>query len=117
MARGGFPGGGGFGGKNLNKLMQQAKKMQDDMQRVQQELEEKTVEATVGGGAVKAVATGKKEIKEIIIQPEVVDPDDVEMLQDLVLAAVNEALRMADELVAGETAKITGGMGLPGGLF
>ena len=115
MGRGGFPGGGGFGAKYLNKLMQQAKKMQDDMQKIQQELAEKTVEATVGGGAVKAVATGKKEITEIIIQPEVIDPDDVEMLQDLVLAAVNEALRKAEELANEELGKVTGGLGgLPG---
>ncbi|HHW47957.1 MAG TPA: YbaB/EbfC family nucleoid-associated protein, partial [Clostridiaceae bacterium] len=95
MARGGFP---GFGGGNLNNLMKQAQKMQKDMARLQEELHEKTVEATAGGGAITVVANGKKELQKITIKPEVVDPDDVEMLEDLVLAAVNEALRKADEM-------------------
>ncbi|MGE5472931.1 MAG: YbaB/EbfC family nucleoid-associated protein [Ignavibacteriales bacterium] len=111
MAKGGFPG--GFGGMNMGNLMKQAEKMQKDMQKVQEELEEKTIEASSGGGAVTVVATGKKDLKEIKIKPEVVDPDDVEMLQDLILAAVNEAIRKADELVSSEMRKITGG-GLPG---
>ena len=85
MAKGGFP---GFGG-NMGNLVRQAQKMQKEMERVQEELKDKTVEASAGGGAITVVATGKKDIKEIIIKPEVVDPDDVEMLQDLVLAAVN----------------------------
>jgi len=114
MAKGGFP---GFGGANLNNLMKQAQKMQKDMAKLQEELEQKTVEATVGGGAVAVVATGKKEIKEITIKPEVVDPEDVEMLQDLILAAVNEALRKADEMVSSEMSKITGGIGGFPGLF
>lgn len=114
MARGGYP---GLGGGNMNNLMKQVQKMKKDMEKLQAELQEKEVEATAGGGAVKVVATGKKEIKEIIINRDVVDPDDVEMLQDLVLAAVNEALRMADEMCGSETAKITGGLGVPGGLF
>lgn len=125
MARGGFPGGGGFGGfgggggggGNMNNLMKQAQKMQKDMEKAQQELEGKTVEVSVGGGAISIVATGKKEIKEIIIKPEVVDPDDVEMLQDLILSAVNEALRKADELKESEMGKITGGLGGMPGLF
>lgn len=112
MAKGGFPGMG-----NINSLMKQAKKMQEQVLKIQQELEEKTVEATVGGGMVTVVANGKKELLSIEIKPEVVDPDDVEMLQDLVLAAVNEALRQADEMVQSEMAKITGGMGMPPGLF
>ncbi len=116
MAKGGFPGG-GFGGGNMGNLMKQAQKMQKDMERVQEELKERAVEATAGGGAIKVVATGKKEIKEIVIKPEVVDPEDVEMLQDLILAAVNEALRKADEMVNSEMGKITGGMGGLGGLF
>ena len=116
MAKGGFPGG-GFGGGNMGNLMKQAQKMQKDMEHVQEELKERSVEATAGGGAVKVTATGKKEVKEIVIKPEVVDPDDVEMLQDLILAAVNEALRKADEMVNSEMAKITGGMGGLGGLF
>lgn len=121
MARGGFPGGGGFGGGfgggNINNLMKQAQKMQKDMEKAQQELEGKTVEVSVGGGAVNIVATGKKEIKEITIKPEVVDPDDVEMLQDLIMSAVNEALRKADELKESEMGKITGGLGGMQGLF
>ena len=84
---------------NMNNLMKQAKKMQEQMLKMQQELEEKTVEATVGGGMVTVVANGKKEILEIDIKPEVVDPDDIEMLQDLIIAAVNEAVRKADEMV------------------
>ena len=115
MAKGGFSGFGGGG--NMNNLMKQAQKMQKDMEKMQAELQEKEVEATAGGGAVKVIATGKKQIKEIVINPGVVDPDDVEMLQDLVLAAVNEALRMADEMVNGEMSKITGGLGGLGGLF
>ena len=115
MAKGGFP---GFkGGANIANLMKQAQKMQKEMEKMQEELKEKTVEATAGGGAVKVIATGKREITEIIIQPEVVDPDDVEMLQDLVLAAVNEALRKADEMVSAEMARITGGLGGLGGLL
>ena len=109
MARGGFP-----GGMNMNNLMKQAKKMQVQMMKVQQELEEKTVEASVGGGVVTVVANGKKEILEINIKPEVVDPDDVEMLQDLIIAAVNEATRKADEMIQNEMGKLTGGMGMPG---
>lgn len=113
MARGGFPGGMG----NMNNLMKQAKKMQEQMVKMQQELEEKTVEASVGGGVVTVIANGKKEIIEITIEPEAVDPDDVEMLQDLIMAAVNEATRKADEMVQGEMGKLTGGMGMPPGLF
>jgi len=109
MARGGFPGMG-----NMNNLMKQAKKMQEQMMKMQEELEKKTVEASAGGGVVTVVASGKKEIVEIKISPEVVDPDDIEMLQDLILAAVNEALRKADEMVQNEMGKITGGLGIPG---
>ena len=116
MAKGGFPGGmGGMG--NMNNLMKQAKKMQEQMVKIQEELEEKTVEASVGGGVVTVIASGKKEIIEITIKPEAVDPDDIEMLQDLILAAVNEAIRKADEMVQGEMGKLTGGMGMPPGLF
>src|SRR4051794_6795349 len=114
MAKGGFP---GFGGGNMGNLMKQAQKMQKDMEKVQAELQEKSVEATAGGGAVTVVASGKKEIKEIVIKPEVVDPEDVEMLQDLILAAVNEALRKADDMVNSEMGKVTGGMGGLPGLF
>ena len=114
MAKGGFP---GFGGGNMANLMKQAQKMQKDMAKLQEELQERIVEASAGGGAVTVLATGKKEIKEINIKPEVVDPDDVEMLQDLILAAVNEALRKAEEMVSSEMGKITGGLGGMPGLF
>ena len=95
--RGGFPGGmGGFGGMNLNQLMKEAKKMQADMEKGQEELAAKEFEATAGGGAVSVKVSGTKEIKEIKIQKDVVDPEDVEMLQDLILTCMNEALRKVD---------------------
>ncbi|UNC90656.1 YbaB/EbfC family nucleoid-associated protein [Candidatus Contubernalis alkaliaceticus] len=106
-----------FKGGNMNKMMKQVQKMQADMAKLQAELEERDVEVASGGGAVKVVATGKKEIKEIIIAPEAVDPEDVEMLQDLILSAVNEALRKAEEMVAAEMQKITGNLNLPPGMF
>lgn len=112
MAKGKYP---GFGGANVNNLMKQAQKMQRDMEKLQEELDEKTVESSVGGEAITVIANGKKEIIEINIKPEVVDPDDVEMLQDLILAAINEALRKAEEMVSEEMNKLTGGLGgLPG---
>ena len=95
-------------------MMKQVKKMQAQMEKAQAELEEKEVEATAGGGVVKVRANGKKEILSIEIQPEAVDPDDVEMLQDLVTAAVNEALKQVDELVAQSMGKLTGGLNIPG---
>ena len=104
--RGGFPGGmGGFGGMNLNQLMKEAKKMQADMEKSQEELGAKEFEATAGGGAVSVKASGNKEIKEINIKKEVVDPDDVEMLQDLILTCVNEALRKVDSAQAASLGK------------
>lgn len=111
MAKGKF--GGMPMGSNMGNMLKQAQKMQQDMQKLQAELEEKEVEATSGGGAVTVVATGKKEIVSIKINPEVVDPDDVEMLEDLVLTCVNEAMKKADEMVTGEMSKITGGFSLP----
>lgn len=117
MGRGGFPGGGFGGGGGMGNLMKQAQKMQKDMEKLQAELEEKEVEATAGGGAVKVVVTGKKELKEIVIDPGAVDPDDVEMLQDLIVAAVNEGMRKADEMASSEMGKITGGLGNMPGLF
>ena len=99
--RGGFPGGmGGFGGMNLGNLMKEAKKMQAEMQKSQEELASKEFEATAGGGAISVKVTGEKMIKEIKIKPDVVDPDDVEMLEDLVLTCVNEALRQVDSAQA-----------------
>ena len=104
--RGGFPGmGGGFGGMNLNNLMKEAKKMQADMEKSQEELSQKEFEATSGGGAITVKVTGSKEIKEIIIKKEVVDPEDVEMLQDLILTCTNEALRKVDAATAASMGK------------
>ena len=104
--RGGFPGGmGGFGGLNLNQLMKEAKKMQADMEKSQEELGAKEFEATAGGGAVSVKVSGNKEIKEINIKKEVIDPDDVEMLQDLILTCVNEALRKVDSAQAASLGK------------
>ena len=112
--RGGFPGMGG--GMNMQNMMRQAQQMQQNIAKMQAELEEREVETSAGGGVVKVVVTGKKVLKSIEIAPEAVDPDDVEMLQDLVLAAVNEALEKAEEMVQTDMAKVTGGMNL-GGLF
>lgn len=96
--RGGFPGGmGGFAGMNINSLMKQAKQMQADVTKTQEEIAAKHFTASVGGGAVEATVTGAKVVENIKIKPEVVDPEDVEMLQDLILSCVNEALRQADD--------------------
>ena len=104
--RGGFPGGmGGFGGMNINNLMKEAKKMQAEMQKSQEELATKEFDSTVGGGAVSVKVTGEKVIKEIKIKPDVVDPDDVEMLEDLILTCVNEALRKVDSAQSQELGK------------
>ncbi len=114
MAKGGFPRGMGMGGANMSQMIKQAQKMQEQMMKMQEEIEEKVFEATSGGGVVSVKVSGKKELKEINIKPEAVDPDDVEMLQDLILAAVNEALRCADENSANEMGKLTGGLNIPG---
>ena len=106
--RGGFPG--GMPG-NMNNLMKQAQRMQRQMEEKQQELETKEFTATAGGGAVSITVSGKKEITAVTLQPEVVDPDDIEMLQDLIVAATNEALRMAEEASASMMNKMTGGLG------
>ena len=103
--RGGFPGMGGFGGMNINQLMKEAKKMQADIEKSQTELQAKEFDATAGGGAVSVKVTGSKEIKEITIKKDVVDPDDVEMLQDLILTCVNEALRKVDSSQAASMGK------------
>ncbi len=100
--------------KNLGSIMKQAQKMQAQIAKIQEELAQKTVEASAGGGMVSVVASGKQEIVSIKIEPEVVDPKDVEMLQDLVVAAVNEALRKAQEMIAEEMSKVTGGLQIPG---
>ena len=103
--RGGFPGIGGFGGMNINQLMKEAKKMQADMEKSQAELSEKEFEASAGGGAVTAVVSGDKKIKSLVIKKDVVDPEDVEMLQDLVITCINEAFRKADSAQAAEFGK------------
>ena len=104
--RGGFPGGmGGFGGMNINNLMKEAKKMQAEMQKSQEELAIKEFDATAGGGAISVKVSGEKVIKEIKIKPDVVDPDDVEMLEDLILTCVNEALRKVDSAQSEELGK------------
>ena len=107
--RGGFPGGGMPG--NMNNLMKQAQRMQRQMEESQKELETKEFTAKAGGGAVEVTVSGKKEIVKVVLSEDVVDPDDVEMLQDLIVAATNEALRMADEAGASMMSKMTGGLG------
>ncbi len=107
--RGGFPGGGMPG--NMNNLMKQAQRMQRQMEESQKELETKEFTAKAGGGAVEVTVSGKKEIVKVVLSQDVVDPDDVEMLQDLIVAATNEALRMADEASANMMSKMTGGLG------
>jgi len=104
--RGGFPGGmGGFGGMNINSLMKEAKKMQADLEKSQAELAVKEFEATAGGGAISVKVSGEKVLKEITIKKDVVDPDDVEMLQDLILTCVNEALKKVDSAQASQMGK------------
>ena len=100
--------------KNIGNIMKQAQKMQAQMAKVQEELAQKTVEASAGGGMVTVVVTGKQEIMSITIEPEVIDASDKEMLQDLVVAAVNEGLRKSQEMVSEEMKKITGGLQIPG---
>lgn len=104
------PGGGG----NMNQMIKQAKKMQEQMEKMQAELKEKVVEASAGGGAITVKVSGKQEVLEIKIKPEVVDPEDVEMLEDLILAVINDALKKSQEMVSGEMSKITGGINIPG---
>ena len=112
MAKGGFPG--GYGGGNMNNMLKQAQKMQQDMLRMKEELEQKTYKAAAGGGMVEAEVNGKHEVLSVTINPEAVDPDDVEMLQDMVMAAVNEAMRAADADAANGMSKVTGGLNLGG---
>lgn len=112
MAKGGFPR--GMGGGNMNQMIKQAQKMQEQMLKMQEEMENKTYEATSGGGAVKVVVSGTREIKEIELKPEVVDPDDIEMLQDLIVAAVNEGLRKLEADNSAQMGQLTGGLNIPG---
>lgn len=99
---------------DINKMMKQVQKLQSQVAKLQEELGAKTAEATAGGGAVRAVVNGRQELVALEIRPEAVDPDDVEMLQDIIVAAVNEALRQSREMVAREMQKLTGGLGMPG---
>mgnify|MGYP002521904612 CR=1 FL=1 len=114
MAKGGYRGGMPMGGMNQMQMMKQAQKMQQDLLKMQQEMEEKQYEATAGGGVVKAVCGGSREVKSITIDPEAVDPEDVEMLQDMIVAAVNEAMRKAEADQSANMAKLTGGLNLGG---
>jgi len=110
----------GFGGSGMNQnkkvsgMMQQAQMMQQRMQQIQEEVEQKTVTATAGGGVVTVKMNGKKEVEEIILKPEVVDPDDIETLQDLIMVAVNDAVKQADDMMSDGLSEITGGLNIPG---
>jgi len=99
---------------NINNIMKQAKKMQEKIGKLQQELENKTIEAQAGGGMVRVIVNGKFEIVSLKIEKEVVNPEDIEMLQDLIVAAVNEGIRKSQEMASSEMSKITGGLGIPG---
>jgi len=100
--------------KMFGDLMKQAQKMQQEMSRIQEEVKKKTVEASAGGGMVTVIANGAMEIVSIKVEPDVVNPDDIEMLQDLIVAATNEALRRAQQMVTEEMGKVTGGLNIPG---
>ena len=112
MAKGGYKG--GFGGMNQAAMIKQAQKMQQEMLRVQQEMEQKSYSAAAGGGMVKATVSGKRELLSLEINPEAVDPEDVEMLQDMIVAAVNEALRTAENDASAGMSRLTGGLNLGG---
>ena len=112
MAKGGFRG--GFPGGNQMNMMKQAQKMQQDFLKMQEELESSKFEFTAGGGAVKAVVAGTRQFESITIDPEVVDPEDVDMLQDMVLAAVNDALEQAEQMASKQMSAVTGGLNIPG---
>ena len=111
MAKGKFGGMGGMGGGNMQQLMRQAQKMQEQLARTQEELDEKTYQAQSGGGMVTCTVNGKRELISLTIKPEAVDPEDVEMLQDLIQAAVNEALRLGEQARDAAMSSVTGGMG------
>ncbi len=110
----GFSGSGMNANKNVSNVVKQAQKMQEQMEQIQSEVEEKTVEAVAGGGMVTVVVSGKKEIKEIKIKPDVVDPDDIETLEDLIMVAVNDAIKKADDMMNEAMSAITGGINIPG---
>lgn len=108
-----LPKGMGGGPQNMNTMIKQAQKMQEDMATIQAELDEKPYETTVGGGAVKAIVNGKKEVISLEIKPEVVDPEDIDMLQDLIISAINECMRLAEKDSEEKIGKLTGGLNLP----
>lgn len=103
-----------MGGANMNKMMKEARKVQEQIVQMQEELHKQELEVTAGGGAVTVRVNGKQEILSLKITPEAVDPDDVEMLEDMIMAAVNEAVKKSQDMVSGEMAKITGGFNIPG---
>jgi len=109
----GFQGAPG-GGMNMQHMLKQAQKMQRQMEEMQAELANKALEVSAGGGAIKVTINGEKQLTDLVISPDVIDPDDVEMLQDLVISAVNEAIRQMDESTNAQMSKLTGGMNLPG---
>lgn len=102
------------GGGSMNKMIKQAKKVQEQIAKMQEDLKEREIEASAGGGVVSVIVNGKQELKSIKINPEAVDPEDVEMLEDLIIAAVNEGVRKSQDMVSTEMAKITGGLNIPG---
>jgi len=99
---------------NMNQMMKQVKKMQEQMMKAQEDLANRTIEGTAGGGVVTVTVSGQKKVTAVVIKPEAVDPDDVEMLQDLVLTAINDAMAKAEEMAGKEMSKLTGGMNIPG---
>ena len=102
---------------NMQGMMKKVQELQNDMKKMQDELKKKTVEVSAGGGAVKIVMNGEKEVQSLHIDPAAVDPEDVEMLQDLLSAAFNESIKKVDDMMASEMGKLTGGLGLPPGMF
>ncbi|CFX23397.1 Nucleoid-associated protein YbaB [Syntrophomonas zehnderi OL-4] len=102
------------GGGNMNQMIKQAKKMQEQMEKMQGELQDRVVEASAGGGAITTKVNGRQEILEIKIKPEVADPEDIEMLEDLILTVINDAIKKSQDMVSQEMAKITGGLNIPG---
>ena len=102
---------------NMSGMMKKVQKLQTEMQKMQEELKKRTIEVSAGGGAVKVVMNGEKQVQGLTIDPAAVDPEDVEMLQDLISAAFNEALKKVDDMMASEMGKLTGGLGLPPGMF
>ena len=109
-----LPQGMGGGPQNMNQMIKQAQKMQEEMKAKQEELEQQEFKTTSGGGMVEVTITGKKEIKDISIKPEIVNPQDIEMLQDMIMAAVNEAIRKVEDISNSEMEKITGALNIPG---